>query len=130
MASFDVNQVAMGITAFETWRLSFARVLTGLKTCCFCDGNFGPRVAARRVPSEVWADGQCTPLCTRCDREKGYCRFAVVHTRVLHLRVSESAMSMAKSIFWDRSFRADTIRAPSVSDPFGACTAFWALALM
>ena len=79
---------------------------------------------------QVWAEGQCTPLCTRCDREKGYCRFAVVHNRVLHLRVSESAMFMAKSIFWDRSFRADTIRAPSVSDPFGACTAFWALALI
>ena len=43
----------------------------GVKTvrfCAFCH-------AADRVPSEEWADGQMTPLCSRCDWAHGECHF-------------------------------------------------------
>ena len=36
----------------------------GLRMCCFCDFC----KAKDRLPNEVWADNQFTPLCTRCDR--------------------------------------------------------------
>ena len=48
----------------------------GRITGSFCDGKFGrPCFAAERVPSEKWVDGQRTPLCTACDREKDICHF-------------------------------------------------------
>ena len=43
----------------------------GLWTGRFCDYCY----AADRVPSEKWADGQLTPLCSRCDNEYDSCHF-------------------------------------------------------
>ena len=37
----------------------------GLRTGCFCDHC----LAEDRVPNEVWASGQHTPLCSHCDNE-------------------------------------------------------------
>ena len=42
-----------------------------LVTGCFCDHCR----AADRLPGEVWADNQMTPLCTHCDRKHGACHF-------------------------------------------------------
>ncbi len=50
----------------------------GLKTGNYCDGtaeNLGMCLAAMRVPSESWASGQRTPLCTRCEDRVELCRF-------------------------------------------------------
>ena len=43
----------------------------GVKTGRFCDYCY----AADRVPSEEWADGQMTPLCSRCDNFHDMCHF-------------------------------------------------------
>ena len=43
----------------------------GLYTGCFCDFCR----AEDRLPDEVWAEGQHTPLCTNCDRTKDMCHF-------------------------------------------------------
>ena len=43
----------------------------GLITGSFCDEC----VASDRLPNEVWAEGQMTPLCTRCDRQHDECHF-------------------------------------------------------
>ena len=43
----------------------------GTKTGNFCDHCYG----ADRVPSEQWAEGQHTPLCTTCDEASGMCHF-------------------------------------------------------
>ena len=44
----------------------------GRKTGCFCDYC----KAADRMPGEMWAQGQMTPLCDVCDNTKGchFCR--------------------------------------------------------
>jgi hypothetical protein len=43
----------------------------GLKTGRFCDHC----LASTRVPSEEWASGQMTPLCSRCDWDHGACHY-------------------------------------------------------
>ena len=43
----------------------------GLKTGYFCDFC----KAKDRLPNEVWADNQFTPLCTRCDHMYYACHF-------------------------------------------------------
>ena len=43
----------------------------GLRTGGYCDDCF----AAERMPNEHWADGQHTPLCSRCDNEHDRCHF-------------------------------------------------------
>ena len=43
----------------------------GLFTGRFCDWC----MACDRIPSEQWARGQHTPLCSRCDWRWGCCRF-------------------------------------------------------
>ena len=46
----------------------------GLTTGSYCDLRF----AKDRMPDDAWAEGQFTPLCTRCDAARGgmchYCR--------------------------------------------------------
>ena len=43
----------------------------GQITGCYCDFCLGKD----RHPSDVWADGQRTPLCTRCDAKHGQCHY-------------------------------------------------------
>ena len=43
----------------------------GVYTGSFCDNCN----AEDRFPNEEWADGQGTPLCTRCDRTHDECHF-------------------------------------------------------
>ena len=43
----------------------------GVRTGSFCDFC----EAADRIPSEEWAEGQMTPLCTICDRIHDECHF-------------------------------------------------------
>ena len=43
----------------------------GLYTGRYCDHC----KAIERIPSEQWAEGQMTPLCSRCDWDSGKCRF-------------------------------------------------------
>ncbi|MDA8583789.1 hypothetical protein N9L68_06130 [bacterium] len=41
----------------------------GMKTGNYCDGC----LAKDRFPDDDWAEGQMTPLCTRCDQKFGRC---------------------------------------------------------
>ena len=43
----------------------------GLYTGRFCDWCY----AVERLPDEKWAEGQHTPLCSRCDNEHDACHF-------------------------------------------------------
>ena len=43
----------------------------GVKTGRYCDFC----LAADRIPSEEWAEGQLTPLCSRCDNTHDKCHF-------------------------------------------------------
>ena len=43
----------------------------GLFTGRFCDYCY----AKERVPTERWAKGQLTPLCSKCDNAHGSCHF-------------------------------------------------------
>ncbi len=44
----------------------------GMITGCYCEYC----LAECRMPEEAWAPGQCTPLCTKCDRKNdGLCHF-------------------------------------------------------
>ena len=43
----------------------------GKYTGCYCDDC----LAAERVPSEDWANGQQTPLCSVCDGIHGKCHY-------------------------------------------------------
>ena len=43
----------------------------GVTTGRFCDFCY----AADRMPGEEWADGQLTPLCSRCDNTHNMCHF-------------------------------------------------------
>ena len=45
----------------------------GLVTGCYCDSC----IASERMPGEMWAKGQMTPLCSSCDRERGACHFVL-----------------------------------------------------
>ena len=56
----------------------------GRKTGNFCETMMqkghafwqgGVCLAADWVPSEAWAEGQRTPLCTSCEARNGACRF-------------------------------------------------------
>ena len=49
----------------------------GLRTGRYCEGLSGEEdcMAAERVPSEIWAAGQHTPLCSRCEKDLRACRF-------------------------------------------------------
>ena len=66
--------------AYGTYEyLSRPCVDCGLYAGCFCDGllDQGMCLASDRVPSEAWARGQSTPLCSQCDRRMGirhFCR--------------------------------------------------------
>ena len=40
----------------------------------FCEGH-GRCIAAEKIPSEVWATGQHTPLCSTCEGRFGACHF-------------------------------------------------------
>ena len=78
MAPFDVNVQVVGggnytvpfssidVIAFAEDENILCRpcVDCGLRSGCFCDFC----KAKDRLPNEVWADNQYTPLCTRCDR--------------------------------------------------------------
>ena len=48
-----------------------------LRTGRFCDGwpVRDSCKAALRIPTEEWADGQLTPLCSRCDDLREFCHF-------------------------------------------------------
>ena len=56
---------------------SFGELLTrpcvdcGLTTGSFCDFCF----AKDRMPEDVWAEGQRTPFCTRCDGAHEMCHY-------------------------------------------------------
>ena len=66
-----------------------AQLLRPCVDCGLLTGNFcetmaqaghaewqgGVCLAADRVPTEVWASGQRTPLCSRCEDQHGACRF-------------------------------------------------------
>ena len=43
----------------------------GQYTGSFCEGCF----ASDRIPSEEWASGQMTPLCSVCDESRGACHY-------------------------------------------------------
>ena len=43
----------------------------GLRTGCYCDYCY----AADRDPTQEWADGQLTPLCSKCDRKHDMCHY-------------------------------------------------------
>ena len=43
----------------------------GVRTGSFCDYSY----AKTRVPNEVWAEGQMTPLCNSCDNQFDECHF-------------------------------------------------------
>ena len=63
----------------------------GLITGRFCDSCF----AIDRVPSEVWAAGQLTPLCSSCRNRYGkchYCRGMTWVTEPPWTEVKEAAM--------------------------------------
>ena len=49
----------------------------GRTTGRFCDGwpVRDSCKAALRIPTEEWADGQLTPLCSRCDDLREFCHF-------------------------------------------------------
>ena len=74
-AARDVRLDALAMGTYED--LCRPCVDCGIKFGSYCDGKWGvPCFAAVRVPSEQWCDGQRTPpLCTKCDRMMGMCRF-------------------------------------------------------
>ncbi len=43
----------------------------GLYTGRFCDHCY----AELRLPNEIWARGQMTPLCSNCDKKRDKCHF-------------------------------------------------------
>jgi len=49
----------------------------GLSTSNFCVSHWQGSIclASDRVPSEPWANGQLTPLCSHCETKYGACRF-------------------------------------------------------
>ena len=47
----------------------------GLRTGWFCDGLERPCFARHWLPKELWARGQRTPLCSRCERLRGTCHY-------------------------------------------------------
>ncbi len=51
------------------------------KTGSFCEGSNNMCFARHRVPSEIWANGQRTPLCSACCSQREECHFC----RKVHL---------------------------------------------
>ena len=45
----------------------------GLKTGGYCDND--KCLAEDRMPEEEWAEGQRTPLCSRCDNKYSACHY-------------------------------------------------------
>ena len=67
MAGIDMTVLAVG----DAEMLTRPCVDCGLVTGRFCDYCY----AKDRVPSEEWAEGQLTPLCSTCDWKFGMCHF-------------------------------------------------------
>ena len=67
-----VDSVALQVLAAgDVGRLWRPCVECGLKTGCFCDYCY----AEDRLPGENWANGQLTPLCSKCDNAFDKCHF-------------------------------------------------------
>ena len=59
------------VISFGNMELARPCVDCGVLTGCYCDFCY----AMDRLPSETWAPGQATPLCTSCDRKHDKCHF-------------------------------------------------------
>ncbi len=65
--------------AEEVEMLNRPCVECGKITGNFCEGLSGARgdpcTAARRMPSQIWADGQRVPMCSTCEDQLKFCKF-------------------------------------------------------
>ena len=55
---------------------------TLVQRCCRAHAN--NCIASELLPGEEWEKGQMTPLCSRCDRERGACHFVLERAGLDH----------------------------------------------